>query len=257
MPRYVLELSYDGGDFLGWQTQPHGRTVQDVLNSAARELCNEFISTHAAGRTDRGVHARAQTVHFDTSKIWDPRRLVLALNSKLPASVSVMRAASAGEMFHARHSARLREYRYFIWNSNTCYPHIKKYVSWLPGRYDWSLCKSLPGLIEGEHDFRAFCRTADCPENPVRTINKVQIKRLDKLLIIRIVGRGFLTNMVRIIAGDIAEVARGARDAEWFRNLIEKAEPRGSSAKTLGPEGLFFWKAYYGERIFSRPDFRI
>ena len=249
MPNYAVELSYDGSGFNGWQSQSDGRSVQDEVTSALRGL-GEDSSVCGAGRTDSGVHARAQVANFFLRRRWEPKMLTLALNSKLNRSVSVMRSAAVEERFHARHSAAAREYRYFIWNSPVCYPHIRPYVLWLTGRhYDWSLARSAARLLTGRHDFRSFCRSADCPDITERTIRSSCLVRKGDLVILRMIADSFLTNMVRITAGNLIQIASGRRDEAWLRELLLGGHDRSASAQTEGPSGLFLWRVLYEEKI--------
>ena len=244
MNHYALEISYDGGAFGGWQSQSDGLGVQDAVERALAGL-GEGVRVEGAGRTDAGVHARAQVASLSLSKKWEPRRLVLALNAKLPPSVSVMRAAEVDESFHARRSAVSREYRYFIWNGSTCYPHVKPYVCWLHGGFDWRRASSAASLLEGRHDFRAFCRKGDCPESAIRDVVRARLLRRGNLVVFKIEANAFLTNMIRIAVGNLIEIAKGRRDEAWFSRLLTGACDRTASGRTLSPSGLFFWKVKY------------
>lgn len=247
MTRYALKISYDGSDLDGWQSQPSGRGVQDALCHAANAI-GERGRAIGAGRTDAGVHARAQVAHIDLEHEFEPRRLKLALNAHLPDSVAVISAARADGGFHARHSAISREYRYFIKNSSTCYPYIKKYVMHLPARdIDWTEASRAARMMEGTHDFRAFCRTCDAPDETTRTVFFSRLHRIGDMIVFRIKARGYLTNMIRIAVGNFIAAGRG-RGAEWFEALLAGA-PRTESAKTVPASGLFFWGAEYDKNI--------
>jgi tRNA pseudouridine38-40 synthase len=251
LARIALELSYDGGGFLGWQSQTHGRGVQDAVEAALSSV-GEAARLTSAGRTDAGVHARGQVAHFDAVKAWEPRRLRLALNAHLPPFVSVIRAARTERSFHARHSAESREYRYFMWNYPTCYPHIKPYVLWLRGsHYDWSPASEAASLFVGEHDFRAFCRTGDSPENTVRNVGRARLIRRGRLVLFSIEADSYLTNMVRIAVGCLLEVASGRKDKSWLRGLLEGSAGRESASRTAGAQGLFLWKVKYAQNIWN------
>ncbi|MDR1481034.1 MAG: tRNA pseudouridine(38-40) synthase TruA [Synergistaceae bacterium] len=249
MTNYAVELSYDGTGFNGWQSQPGGGSVQNEVEAALREL-GESSAVYGAGRTDSGVHARAQVANFRLGGEWEPRRLTLALNSKMSGSASVMRSAIVQDGFHARHNAKAREYRYFIWNSSVCYPHIRPYVLWLCGsHYDWRGAESAARLLIGRHDFRSFCRSADCPDTTERTVSYARLVRRGDLVILRIVADSFLTNMVRIAVGNLIEIASGRRDEEWLRKLLLGGQGRIASAQTVAPSGLFLWRVFYNEKI--------
>ncbi|MDR0652580.1 MAG: tRNA pseudouridine(38-40) synthase TruA [Synergistaceae bacterium] len=244
MPRFALLISYDGGPFSGWQTQPGGGGVQDAVESALSQL-GEKARITGAGRTDAGVHARGQVAHFDARREWEPRRLVFAVNAHLPESVSVMKAYVVKDGFDARKSAISREYRYFAWNADTCYPHIRPYVYWLHGtHYDWTAAAGAARLMEGRHDFGAFCRTADRPDNTVRTVKRARITRRGSLVTFKITADAYLTNMVRITAGNLLSVAEGKRDADWFASLLHGGN-RSESSRTLPASGLFLWRVSY------------
>ncbi|MDR1510026.1 MAG: tRNA pseudouridine(38-40) synthase TruA [Synergistaceae bacterium] len=251
MARIALELSYDGGAFLGWQSQTHGRGVQDVLETALVSV-GETARATGAGRTDAGVHARGQVAHFDALKTWEPRRLKLALNAHLPSSVSVMRAALTEENFHARKSALWREYRYFIWNAPACYPYMKPYVLWLRGsHYNWNPAAAAASSFVGEHDFRAFCRADDCPANTVRRVRYARLIHRGQMVLFRIVAGSYLTNMVRIAVGCLLEVAAGRRDRSWLHGLIEGSADRNAASRTAVARGLFLWKVEYPCNIWD------
>jgi tRNA pseudouridine38-40 synthase len=255
---YALEVSYDGGCFAGWQSQPGGTGVQDALERAFFELGERDDRVtpggprrvNGAGRTDLGVHARAQIASVSLSKPWVPRRLILALNAKLPGSVSVMRAAAAPPGFHARRSAVSREYRYFIWNASVCYPHMKPCVLWQPGTgYDWGRAAAAAKAFIGTHDFRAFCRKADVPDETNRTVIRSSLGVRGNLIVFRVEANAFLTNMVRIMAGNLMEVARGRFDEGKIAKLLSGEADRTESAATPSPSGLFLWKVNYAEKI--------
>lgn len=251
MPRYALSISYDGGGFDGWQTQPSGRGVQDALENALASI-GERTKAVGAGRTDAGVHARAQIAHFDAVREWEPRRLVLALNAHLPEGAAVMRAARAADDLHARYSAITREYRYFIRNSSLCYPYERRYMMKLPGSgYDWGAARMAAKLLEGTHDFRAFCRTVDAPEDTQRTVYRARLIARNDLVVFRVVAASYLTNMIRIAVGNLIDVASGRRSVEHFASLIADARPRGESGRTVPPCGLFLWRITYPRGSFE------
>jgi tRNA pseudouridine38-40 synthase len=165
-----------------------------------------------------------------------------------------MRAASADWSFDSRRAAVSREYRYFIWNSPTCHPHIKPYVLWLKGHhYDWNRAGTVAPLLIGEHDFAAFCRAGDRPENTTRKVTASSLKKRGGLIVFRIRANSYLTNMVRIAVGNIIAVASGKRDENWFVSLLRENEGR-DGAKIATPGGLFLWSVDYGYDIFKSKD---
>lgn len=246
--RWALSISYDGASFAGWQTQPNGGGIEDALARALRVL-GEDSGIIGAGRTDAGVHARAQVASVSLSKEWDAYSLASALNAHLPQSVRVVLAARAKEDFDARRSASSREYRYFVWHASVCYPHIAPYVCRMHGSYDWERAAQAARLLEGRHDFRAFCRKRDCPPNASRRVKLARLRRAGRLVVFRIEADAFLTNMIRIIMGNLVEIAAGRRDEAWFAGLLEEGASREASARTMPPSGLFFWKVNYPEAV--------
>jgi len=248
MPRYIAEVSYEGAYFSGWQLQRGLVTVQGVFEDALTLLNGgEHVSVAGAGRTDAGVHARGQVCTFDLKKDWNPRRLILALNANLPAETNAIRLVKAPcEDFHARFDAISREYIYFIWNASTIYPAIRSKVCWLRANaYDWERARRACLFLEGEHDFGAFCRSGNEPEDSVRTIYRSCLRKKGSLIMLRVTGSGFLTNMMRIIMGSLECVARGKKEPEWIKSLLEKKSKRPDCGRTFPPEGLFLWKINY------------
>lgn len=247
MRRYAAEVSYDGAGFSGWQSQPGLTTVQGVLEEALSLLDGSRVAAAGAGRTDAGVHAKGQVCSFDLNKAWDIKRLLPAVNANLPKGVSVVRLAEAPSAdFHARFDAVSREYIYFVWNSNAIYPALTPNVCWLKqGGCDWAAAAEACAYLEGEHDFGAFCRAGDRPENCRRTIYRAKLRKKGNLIYLRLTGSGFLTNMVRIIMGSLALVARGEREPLWVKSLLTEARERSESGRTFPPNGLFLWGINY------------
>lgn len=247
MPRYVAEISYDGGSFYGWQLQPGLPTIQGALEDALSVLNGSPVVVAGAGRTDAGVHARGQVCSFDLDREWQAARLMPAINANLAKGVSVMRLTKAPrEDFHARFDAGNREYIYFVWNSPVIYPALEPYVCWLKaGGYDWLRAGQACACLEGKHNFGAFCRLADRPDDPVRTIYRARLSKKGSLIRLRLTGNGFLTNMVRIIMGNLELVARGVKEPEWIKTLLTETGERGDGGRTFPPGGLFLWKINY------------
>jgi tRNA pseudouridine38-40 synthase len=247
MVRYAAEVSYNGAFFFGWQVQPERPSVQLALEDALSVLNGNHVNVIGAGRTDAGVHAKGQVCSFDMAKKWDERRLLLALNANLPQGVSVLRIAEASPDFHARYDALSREYIYFIWTGSTIYPHVVPFTHWIKGgNYDWDLAGKACQYLEGEHYFGNFCRASCKPQNAVRTMYSVRLRhRGSHLMYFRIKGDGFLTNMVRIILGDLELIAKKEKKPEWIKELFDDASDRTCGGRTFPPTGLFLWKIQY------------
>ena len=252
MTRYAAELSYNGSLYFGWQVQPGRLSVQEAVEDVLTMLNKQPVSVTGAGRTDSGVHARAQVCSFDMSKEWDEYRLLMALNSNLPEGISAMRLKKTSPDFHARYDALKREYVYFLWTGKTRYPHIAPFTHWIMGdRYDWGLASEACRFLEGEHNFSNFCRAPNVPDNPVRTMYEVKLRRRGPLIWLRIVGSGFLTNMVRMIMGDLELVAKGEREPDWMKSLFEPGSDKRTAGRTFPPIGLFLWRIEYGEPLWN------
>lgn len=256
MPRYVAEVSYDGSCFHGWQIQPGLATVQGALEDSLSLLNGSRVAVAGAGRTDTGVHARGQVCSFDLGREWDAGRLVPAVNANMTKGVSVIRLIVAPRPdFHARFDAKSREYIYFIWNANAIYPALEPNVCWLRhGGYDWAAARRACSYLEGEHDFGAFCPSSDRPEQSVRTIYQARLIKKGGLIRLRLVGNGFLTNMVRIIVGNLELIARGAKKPEWIKTLLQpKTGERAEGGRTFPPKGLFLWRINYQPSPWNSP----
>ncbi len=244
---YSCVVSYDGRKFSGWQTQPGCTTVQKSLENALSLLNGGHVSVTGAGRTDAGVHARGQTASFTMSREWQPRRLLLALNANVPQGMAVVSVRPRSGDFNARRSALWREYAYFVWRGSFCYPMMRPYVWWKKkDNWDHSRICAACRLLEGTHDFSAFCRADMLPENPIRRMHFVRCIRRGNLTIFRIRGDAFLTNMVRIMVGNLDAVGSGARSLSWLASLLEGGK-REDSAMTVPTSGLFFWRVGYKE----------
>lgn len=245
MFRYSCVISYDGGKFSGWQTQPDCVTVQESLEDALSILNGAPVKVTGAGRTDAGVHARGQTASFLMSREWEPRRLLLALNANVPDGMSVTSVQPRPMDFDARRGALWREYAFFVWRAPFCYPMIRPYVWWKKkDNWDHDRIRAACRLLEGQHDFTAFCRASELPDNPIRRMHFVRYVRRGCLSVFRIRGDAFMTNMVRIMVGNLDAVGSGARSLSWLAGLLHGGS-RTDSAVTVPPSGLFFWRVGY------------
>jgi tRNA pseudouridine38-40 synthase len=209
--KYAAQVAYVGTNYSGWQRQVDALSVQQVLEEALQNLSEKPVPITGAGRTDGGVHAIGQVASFTLDKEWEPSRLMLAANFYLPPDVSLMRVWRVPEDFHARRSALWREYRYFIWHGGSCWPHLRNLVWWRKRSWDVVQVREACKILEGQHDFRAFCKTEECPENSVRALSRVRCKRgivlsQGNLSLIVVRAPSFLTNMVRIIVGNLDKI---------------------------------------------------
>ena len=241
---YAAQVAYMGGCYSGWQRQRDAPSVQEVLEEALSRLSSDPVKITGAGRTDKGVHALGQVASFRMDRPWDLERLKLAMNAHLPDDVRVMRIFSVPDGFSARYSALWREYRYFIWHGWVCPPHLGGLVWWRKVPWDLRAARAACRVLEGRHDFRAFCRTGECPEDSVRDLDRVRLQKWGAMTVLTLRAPSFLMNMVRIIAGNLDAVATGRRAVGWLEELLE-GDSRVRSSVTAPACGLWFWRAAY------------
>jgi tRNA pseudouridine38-40 synthase len=244
MSRIALGLEYDGSRFLGWQTQPGGGTVQDALQPALAAIAGTSVEVTGAGRTDRGVHARLQVVHFDTEAKRPSSAWVRGVNALLPDSVAVLWSHEVPDDFHARYSARARTYRYELLNRPVRAALEAQYVGWFHLPLDVEKMRAAAALLAGEHDFSAF-RSSECQaKSPVRTIDRFEITRQGETIHFVVRANAFLHHMVRNLVGTLVYVGKGKHPPEWVTELL-RSKDRTKSAPTFGPEGLYLEKIDY------------
>ena len=242
--RIALSLEYDGSAFHGWQSQPGGETVQDVLETALSAVAGEPIKTFAAGRTDAGVHALAQVVHFDSGVDRPLSAWIRGTNAHLPATVAVRWAQPVSEAFHARFSACARRYRYVLFNSAVRPALLSGKVGWCHDPLDAVAMASGTRYLLGEHDFSAF-RAAECQaKTPVKTLYSAAVSRQGDYLLFDFHANAFLHHMVRNIVGALVYVGKGAHPPEWIDALLANRD-RTRAAPTFAAAGLYFAGADY------------
>jgi len=247
MHRIALGIEYDGSGFLGWQTQPGGGTVQDALEPALAEIAGSPVSVTAAGRTDRGVHARLQVVHFDTAAVRPESAWVRGVNALLPASVAVLWSREVDRQFHARYSALSRTYRYELLNRGVRPALEAGRVGWFHLALDIESMRQAARLLEGEHDFSAF-RSAECQAaTPVRTLESLEIEARGERIDFVLRANAFLHHMVRNIVGTLVYVGKGRHPPSWVEQVL-RAKDRAQAAPTFGPEGLYLERIQYDPR---------
>lgn len=248
--RFAACVSYNGGLFSGWQLQPGCFTVQEETEKVLSLLNNGAVRITGAGRTDAGVHARGQVCSFELSDKWSANKLMLAVNANLPVGIQFMKVAEVPDDFNARFDAVSREYVYFIWHNRAIYPHIEPFVCHIKARdYDWQLASQACRFFEGEHDFSAFCKKNEVPDNAVRTIHSIKLRKRGNLVWLHVKGNAFLMNMIRIMLGNLELVAQKKRPPEWIKTLLDGGV-REEGGRTFPPQGLFFWRVNYKKQLF-------
>jgi len=226
--------------------------VQDALEPALRQISGSPISTTCAGRTDRGVHARGQVVHFDTDAGRPESAWVRGVNTHLPDSVAVLWAHEVGGEFHARYSARSRTYVYRLLNRAVRPALDAPYIGWFHLPLDVAAMRAAAALFVGEQDFSAF-RSSECQaKTPVRTIHSLTVERFGDRIDFAIRANAFLHHMVRNIVGTLVYVGKGKHRPEWVKELLASKE-RAKAAPTFGPEGLYLEKVEY-EKSWGLPQ---
>jgi len=248
MPRIALELEYDGTDFFGWQTQAAQRTVQAVLEAALARIANEPVTAHAAGRTDAGVHAAGQVVHFDTNAVRDARQWILGLNTLLPDDVAVRSAVQVPDEFDARRSAVARRYRYLVHEGTARAPLLRRRSWWIAQALDTERMREAAVALVGEHDFSAF-RAAGCQsQSPFRLLQRAEVRRLGPLIVFEFTANAFLYHMVRNLVGTLVEIGRGRQSPAWAVELLQ-ARDRALAGMTAPPQGLTLAEVSYPDRF--------
>ena len=242
--RIALGVEYDGSQFSGWQSQPDGRTVQDALQAALSGIANEEISIIAAGRTDAGVHALEQVVHFDTGVERPLSAWVRGVNALLPKSVAVLWAHPVPDEFHARFSAQARSYRYLLINRPVRSAVQYGKVGWFHAPLDLEPMREAAQYLLGEHDFSAF-RAAECQaKSPIKNLAKLDITRQGDMIIFDLTAGAFLHHMVRNIVGCLVYVGKGKHPPQWMQQVLQGRE-RSLAAPTFAPDGLYLRRITY------------
>lgn len=245
--RIALCVEYDGASFHGWQTQPAGNTVQDALEAALTQIASEPITVVCAGRTDAGVHATAQIVHFDCYAERPLSAWVRGSNALLPDSVSVRWAHQVDSEFHARFSAFNRRYRYLLLNrpQRPGLSHGK--LGWFHLPLDLEAMQSAARYLIGEHDFSSF-RAAECQaRSPVRTVSEASVRREGDVIVFDFQANAFLHHMVRNMVGSLVYVGKGKHAPAWIAELIA-ARTRSVAAPTFAASGLYLSGVGYEPR---------
>ena len=244
MRRVKLIVAYDGTDYCGWQIQPNGITVEEVLNRALSRLTGEEIRVIGASRTDAGVHARGNIAVLDTASTIPAERFAYAVNPLLPEDIVVVKSEEVPQDWHPRYQNSVKTYEYRILNREMPDPLKRKYIWHVSFPLDIDKMREAAEHLKGQHDFRSFCSVHTAVKTTVRTIYTLDIVKSGDEIIIRISGNGFLYNMVRIIAGTLAEVGRGFRTPEDVRDLLT-AKEREQAGATAPPQGLTLIRIEY------------
>jgi tRNA pseudouridine38-40 synthase len=246
--RIALGIQYDGSAFCGWQSQPHGNTVQDELERALREFAQTPVHTVVAGRTDTGVHGLGQVVHFDTELERADVSWVRGTNTVLPKSISVQWAKPMPEAFHARFSAFERTYYYLLYVHPVRSPMLAARAGWVHTPLDIEAMRAAAARLIGEHDFSAF-RSSQCQaKTPIKHLHQIDIEQHGDFVHFRFRANAFLHHMVRNLMGCLVYIGKKRRPVEWMAEVLASRD-RESAAPTFMPDGLYLAQVGYPEHF--------
>ncbi|MBP9722951.1 MAG: tRNA pseudouridine(38-40) synthase TruA [Gammaproteobacteria bacterium] len=259
MQRIALGVEYNGINYHGWQRQPENfatTSVQAVLEGQLRQIANEKITVYCAGRTDSGVHATEQVVHFDyfnqNNKPRDLRAWLQGTNSLLPDDISLTWAQYVPNDFHARFSALSRRYQYYIYSSKYSRALLEKRALWLYKNLNIELMQQACKYLIGEHDFSSF-RSSQCQaKTSVRIMRDIKISMLNNFIVIDLTANAFLHHMVRNIVSCLIEIGSNKKSAEWIKELLE-IKDRTKAPKTIASHGLYLVNVEYDAK-FNLPN---
>ena len=237
-------LEYDGSGFAGWQQQATGRTVEAELKRALRSITGKAITVYAAGRTDAGAHAEGQVVNFHTDGRIQPRRMLAALNARLPEDVAALSAEEVPNDFHARYSARWRRYRY-RYLDRLSRPALERGRCWhVRGPLEVDAMSRAARALIGKHDWTTYCSASEPPDARMREMRSAEVTRRGDGIELELVAEGFLRGLARSIAGALAEVGRGKQPPEWVGKILETRDRR-QAPRTAPAGGLTLMEVIY------------
>ena len=253
--RFRAVISYFGKEYVGWQRQLNGPSVQEALERALSETFGAPTHATASGRTDAGVHAEGQVVHFDADTAIPPEKIPFAVNTRLPDDISMLSCEPVSEDFNARFSAKRKTYRYDIYVSRHRRPVLEQTHAHVATPLSLTAMRACADAIEGEHDFKGFEASGSAVKSTVRTVYSIELKAegaaedgtlSEGRLSVYVTGNGFLYNMVRIIAGTLVYAGQGKLSVKDVERVLETGD-RTLAGKTLPPHGLTLVSVGYGE----------
>ena len=244
LKRVKLTISYDGTNYCGWQVQNNGVAVQNVINQHLSELLGETIETVGASRTDTGVHALGNVAIFDTNHRMPAEKIAFAMNTRLPEDIRIEKSEEVDDQWHPRYVESVKTYEYKILNRCMPIPTLRLYSHHCYVPLDVDKMREAARYIVGEHDFKSFCGTGAQVKTTVREVISLNIDKVEDLITIRVTGKGFLYNMVRIIAGTLMDVGRGHYPPEKVEEIIAACD-RDAAGPTAPARGLTLVKIEY------------
>lgn len=247
MKRIRLTVAYDGTNYCGWQIQPNGITIQEVLENCLEDLTGKKTEVMGASRTDAGVHALGNIAVFDTDMRMPGEKFSFALNQRLPEDIRIQKSEEVPPDFHPRYRESEKTYVYRILNRQFPIPTQRLYAHFTYIPLDTDRMREGGSYLIGEHDFKSFCGAGAQVKTTVRTIKEVSVSRKDDLITIKIRGNGFLYNMVRIIAGSLMEIGGGMYPPEHMKEMLE-ARDRQAAGPTAPAKGLTLAEIRYPDQ---------
>lgn len=246
MSRFLLTIKYLGTNYCGWQVQPNGISVQEVMCNTLKSIFKKDTSVTGCSRTDSGVHALMYCCHFDADTSMNSDNIIKALNCNLPKDIVCIDCKEVTSDFHARYNSTGKNYIYKIYNSKIRNPFYEDFALWCKAPLDINAMQTAASAFLGKHDFTAFCSSGSSVDDKIRTISECKVTKADDIIEISVSADGFLYNMVRIIVGTLIEIGLNSRDI----NSIKKAfntNCRDFAGRTVAPHGLYLNKVFYGE----------
>ena len=249
MTRYKAIIAYDGTHFNGFQKQPNGRTVQEEMEKTLKKMANgKEITVFGSGRTDAGVHAMGQVIHFDYPEERPLERMRFALDTQSSEDIAVKAVEIVSDDFHARYLVKEKTYQFRVDIGKPRSPFRRHYASYFPYPLDLSkIQRALPDLI-GTHDFTSFCASGSSIEDKVRTIYeaKMEVNEARDELLFTFRGNGFLYKMIRILVGTLLKIGNGRLSEDSIPEIIAKKD-RNAAGPTAHPEGLYLYEVVYDQ----------
>lgn len=246
--RIAMGLEYDGTAYYGWQRQCTLPSIQERVESALSRIANHAVSVQCAGRTDAGVHAMGQVIHFDSTAQRTVRAWILGGNNELPADIRVLWAKPVVEDFHARYSAVAREYRYSIYNHHVASALFHKRAMWCRYELDVERMQAAAFYLLGEHDFSSFRGSGCQSRSPCRRVTEIKITQGGNMVNITVKGNAFLLHMVRNIVGSLVLVGTGQKSSSWMQELL-MAKDRRLAGVTAPAHGLYLVRVEYPQHL--------
>ena len=246
--RIALGIEYDGRSFCGRQFQDHSPSVQEAVEKALSKVADHFVRVVCAGRTDTGVHATEQIIHFDTEVIREPYQWVKGVNANLPDGVTILWAQEVSEEFHARFKAFRRAYRYVIFSRNTRPSYLNGLVTWDYREFDEQRMQQAAQHLIGEHDFSSYRAIGCQAKSPIRILHQFDVTRQRNFIFLDIEANAFLHHMVRNMAGVLMTIGAGEQEADWSKEILELKD-RKLGGITAAPHGLYLVRVDYPDEF--------